>query len=395
MKNLFKHFFQFLALAILVVNFACSGGSDPDPNPQQTEEQEDIAVIDSQIEEFISTYSIPGANIALAKNGKLVYQKAYGIADMAQGSEMETGTQMRVASVSKSFTGLAIMLLVQDGEISLDDKVFGDDGILGSEFGTKAYSSRVLQVTVKNLLQMTTGGWVVNGDRDAIDYEQNRTNEGFFNWMMDNSSLNFDPGSQYWYINTNYFVAARIVEKVSGKSFGQFVNERITTPLEMKSTTLGKNGIAGKLANEAVYYGQGGTKGHEYNFNLERRDGDAGIVTTPSDLLRFVMAIDGNPSKQDLLQANYYSQFIQGSAANPGFANGIALSNQFKFFYGALPGTRSAYMFHSNGMAAAVIFNGNADYTKSNYNAFAGAHDELMVSLVTKNLDVFKNIDQF
>lgn len=395
MKNLFKHFFQFLAFAILVVNFACSGGSDPDPNPQQTEEQEDIAVIDSQIEEFISTYSIPGANIALAKNGKLVYQKAYGIADMAQGSEMETGTQMRVASVSKSFTGLAIMLLVQDGEISLDDKVFGDDGILGSEFGTKAYSSRVLQVTVKNLLQMTTGGWVVNGDRDAIDYEQNRTNEGFFNWMMDNSSLNFDPGSQYWYINTNYFVAARIVEKVSGKSFGQFVNERITTPLEMESTTLGKNGIAGKLANEAVYYGQGGTQGHEYNFNLERRDGDAGIVTTPSDLLRFVMAIDGNPSKQDLLQANYYSQFIQGSAANPGFANGIALSNQFKFFYGALPGTRSAYMFHSNGMAAAVIFNGNADYTKSNYNAFAGAHDELMVSLVTKNLDVFKNIDQF
>ena len=395
MKNIFKHFFQYLAIAILTVNFACSGDSDPDPNPRPTEEQEAIAVIDSQIEEFISLYTIPGASLAIAKNGKLVYQKAYGIADEAQGKEMETGTQMRVASVSKSFTGLAIMLLVQDGEISLEDKVFGESGILGSEYGTKAYSSRVLQVTVKNLLQMTTGGWVVNGDRDAIDYEQKRTNDGFFNWMMDNASLSFDPGSQYRYINTNYFVAARIVEKVSGKSFSQFIKDRITTPLGMNATTLGKNGIAGKLANEAVYYGQGGTKGYEYNFNLERRDGDAGIVTTAPDLLRFVMAIDGNPSKQDLLQANYYNQFIQGSSVNPGFANGIALSNQFKFFYGALPGTRSAYMFHSNGMAAALIFNGNADYTKSTYNVFANAHDALMVNLVTKNIDVFQNIDQF
>lgn len=395
MKNKTVHIFRFLLLSLLALHFACSEDTDPTPRPQSPTEQEDIAAVDSQIENFISQYNIPGASLAITKNGKLVYQKAYGLSDQAQGKEMEPNTQMRVASVSKTFTGMAIMLLVQDGKISLDDKVFGDGGILGTTYGTAPYSSRVQQVTVKNLLQMTTGGWVFNGNQDAIDFEQGRTNEGFFDWMMDHATLNFDPGIQYWYINTNYFVAARIVEKVSGKSFAQFVKERITDPLEMSKTLLGKNGAQDRQPNEAVYYGQGATKGFEYNFNLERRDGDAGIVTTPSDLLRFVMAIDGNSSRPDLLETAAYNQFIQGSAVNPGFANGIAISNQFKYFYGALPGTRSAYMFHSNGMAAALIFNGNADYTQSNYDAFASAHDALMVNLVTKNMDAYLDIDQF
>ncbi|MHA7130510.1 serine hydrolase domain-containing protein [Algoriphagus namhaensis] len=395
MKKLLPIAFRISVIALLAFAVACSESSDPVPAPTPNPTQEDIGVIDSQIEDFLSRYDIPGASLAISKNGKLVYQKAYGLADQAQGKEMELRSQMRVASVSKTFTGVAIMLLVQDGLISLDDQVFGDGAILGKTYGTKAYSNRVKQVTVKNLLQMTTGGWVVNGNRDAIDYQQQMSNTQFFNWMMDNATLNFDPGSQYWYINSNYFVAARVVEKVSGKSFAQFIKERITDPLKMSGTVLGKNGTQGRQANEATYYGQGATKGFEYNFNLERRDGDAGIVTTASDLLRFVTAIDGNPSRPDLLESGIYNQFIQGSSANVGFANGISQFNQVKFFYGALPGTRSGYMFHSNGMAAALIFNGNADYTQTNYNSFASAHDVLMFNLITKNLNVYQDIDQF
>lgn len=393
MKNTFLKVCRFAILSLLVLHGACS--KDSDSTPQPPAQQEDITAVDSQIESFISQYNIPGASLAISKNGKLVYQKAYGVADEAQGKAMETKTQMRVASISKTFTGVAVMMLVQDGKISLDDKVFGQDGILGTDYGSKPYSNRVQQVTVKNLLQMTTGGWVVAGNRDAIDYEQQRTNAGFFDWMMDNATLNFDPGTQYWYINTNYFVAARVIEKVSGKSYAQFIKERISDPLEMNSTVLGKNGVQGRHPNEAIYYGQGGLKGFEYTFNLERRDGDGGIVTSAPDLLRFVAAIDGNPSRPDLLQPAFYTQFIQGSSANANFANGIAVSNQFKYFYGALPGTRSGYMFHSNGIAVALIFNGNADYTQSNYTAFANAHDALMVNLITKNTEVYQDIDQF
>ena len=394
MKTLLSKLYVAGIFFSLIILSSCSDSEDPNPKPDNR--QEDIDLIDSKIEAFLSTHNLPGASLAISKNGQLVYQKAFGLSSIENNTEMTIESRMRVASVSKTFTGTAIMLLVQDGKISLDDKVFGDGGILGTTYGTKAYNDRVKKVTIRNLMQMTTGGWVVSGNRDAIDYQQDVSNTQFFNWMMDNATLNFEPGSQYWYINTNYFVAARIIEKVSGKPFAQFLKERIFDPLEMKSTVLAKNGVNGRYPNEATYYGLGGTKGYEYNFNIERRDGDAGIVTTASDLLRFVNAIDNYTAREDLMTPQTYAQFIKGSTPNAQFGIGVLSANPYRLFYGALPGTRSSYLFHtSNGMAVSLIFNGNADYTASNYNNFAIAHENLLIDLVTKNLDVYQDIDQF
>lgn len=158
-------------------------------------------------------------SLAISKNGKLVYKKGYGKANIESNVDMTTSHRFRVASVSKTFTGVAIMRLVQAGRLILNDKVFGPGGVLGTEFGTKAYSDRVKNVTVRHLLQMTTGGWVLPNDRDAIDSNPTMKNKAFFDWMMYNALLKFEPGTRFWYVNTNYFVAARIVEKVSGKSF--------------------------------------------------------------------------------------------------------------------------------------------------------------------------------
>ena len=393
MKNLTSHL-QWLF--VLLIAASCSDTAELDPARPKDSTQEDIALIDDKIETFLTTQKIPGATLAISKNGKLVYQKAYGKSNVENSVDMKVDNQMRVASVSKTITGLAIMLLVQEGKISLDDKVFGAGGILGSTYGAKAYSDRVKKVTVRQLMQMTTGGWVASGNRDAIDLQQQVTNDQFFHWMMDNATLNFEPGSQYWYINSNYFVAARIVEKVSGKAYSQFLKERIFDPLEMKSTVLAKNGTGGKYPNEATYYGLGGTKGYEYNFNIERRDGDAGIVTTAPDLLRFVNAIDNLAARPDILTPQSFAEFIKGSSVNQSFGIGILSWGSVRSFYGALPGTRSSYMYHTgNGMAATLIFNGNADYTGNNYNTFATAHENLLLDLLNNNLTVYKDIDQF
>lgn len=395
MKNLLSKFYLPLAFVALFFFSSCSDSDNSQIDPPQGV-QKDIDLIDGKVQSFLTTHNIPGASLAISKNGMLVYQKGYGLADLEKGTAMTTKSQMRVASVSKTFTGTAIMLLFQDGKLKLDDKVFGPDGILGTTYGIKAYSERVKKVTVRQLLHMTTGGWVVNGNRDAIDYQQNVLNDQFFGWMMDNATLNFEPGTQYWYINTNYFIAARIVEKISGKPYAQFLKERIFDPLEMKATGLAKNSVHGKYPDEATYYGQGATKGYEYNFNIERRDGDAGIVTTAPDLLRFVNAIDNYTARKDLMTPQTNTQFVKGSTPNPQFGLGILTFDSQRIFYGALPGTRSSYMFHtSNGMAVALIFNGNADYFASNYNTFETAHQNLSLDLLTKNLDVYQDIDQF
>ena len=389
----------YILVAMLLLIWSCSSSDDPIPTPPDPVTQKDIAVIDSKIEAFLAAQKIPGASLAISKNGKLVYKKAYGKADVEGNVDMTTNHRMRVASVSKTFTGVAIMRLVQAGKLSLDDKVFGPGSILGTDFGTKAYGARVLNVTVKNLLQMTTGGWVLANDRDAIDSNPTMNNKVFFDWMLDNALLKHDPGTRYWYINTNYFVAARVVEKVSGKSFYQFMKDDFLTPLGITSAVMGKSSLINLQPEETKYYGQGGTKGFEYNLNIERRDGDGGLVINASDLLKFVTAIDGNPSRPDILDATTYQKFIQGSGAaplDPNFGNGIVKWNTRYYFYGALPGTRSSYMTENNGMAVALIFNGNADYTNNAvYNPFVQAHQALLVDFLTTNLNVYQDIDQF
>ena len=389
----------YILVAMLLLIWSCSSSDDPIPTPPDPVTQKDIAVIDSKIEAFLAAQKIPGASLAISKNGKLVYKKAYGKANVEGNVDMTTNHRMRVASVSKTFTGVAIMRLVQAGKLSLDDKVFGPGSILGTDFGTKAYGARVLNVTVKNLLQMTTGGWVLANDRDAIDSNPTMNNKVFFDWMLDNALLKHDPGTRYWYINTNYFVAARVVEKVSGKSFYQFMKDDFLTPLGITSAVMGKSSLTNLQPEETKYYGQGGTKGFEYNLNIERRDGDGGLVINASDLLKFVTAIDGNPSRPDILDATTYQKFIQGSGAaplDPNFGNGIVKWNTRYYFYGALPGTRSSYMTENNGMAVALIFNGNADYTNNAvYNPFVQAHQALLVDFLTTNLNVYQDIDQF
>ena len=98
------------------------------------------------------------------------------------------------------------------------------------------------------------------------------------------------------------------------------------TPLGITSAVMGKSSLTNLQPEETKYYGQGGTKGFEYNLNIERRDGDGGLVINASDLLKFVTAIDGNPSRPDILDATTYQKFIQGSGAaplDPNFGNGI------------------------------------------------------------------------
>jgi D-alanyl-D-alanine carboxypeptidase len=133
---------------------------------------------------------------------------------------------------------------------------------------------------------------------------------------------------------------------------------------------------------------------------LERRDGDGGLIINAEDLLRFVTAIDGNNNRPDILNPNTYSQFLQGSGSgdplNPNFGMGVLKWGSRLLFYGALPGTRSSYMTENNGMAVALIFNGNADYTNNAvYNPFVQAHQALLVDLISNNLNVYQNIDQF
>jgi CubicO group peptidase (beta-lactamase class C family) len=120
-----------------------------------------MTACDAQMQSLLSTYGIPGGQFALARNGKLVYDRAFGHADL-QGLEPTRPDHLfRVASVSKPITAVAIMQLVQNGELALSDQVFGTGGVLGEHpyLQEVDYTDQRLEdITVEHLLRHT-GGW--------------------------------------------------------------------------------------------------------------------------------------------------------------------------------------------------------------------------------------------
>ena len=155
----------FLIVALFAV-LSCSKDDSTTPNPVT---QTDMASVDSKVSEFMNLYNIPGASLAISKNGKLVYVKGYGKANVAANENVTPNHRFRLASLSKSYTGIAIMKLIQDGQLTMESNVFGTGGILGNDYGTSPYNANLLNIKVKHLLQHTSGSWGSATGGDVID----------------------------------------------------------------------------------------------------------------------------------------------------------------------------------------------------------------------------------
>jgi len=212
---------RFSLIVMLLAAGAASGG-DITLRGLSAETQRKI---DAAVAEVLEKTGAPSASIAIARDGRIVYLRGYGDARLEPKTPAEPGMRYAIGSVSKQFTAAAILLLQQDGKLSLDDKVakyFPD-------------LSRANDITIRQLLSHTSG----YQDYWPQDYMfplmvEAVTPEGIMDrWAR--KPLDYEPGTQWQYSNTGYVIAGRIVEKVSGKPLFQFLQERIFTPLQMKS----------------------------------------------------------------------------------------------------------------------------------------------------------------
>ena len=122
-----------LALSIVVCISCKKESNNPAPNPNPNPQPANIPQVDNAISGFMTQYNVPGLSLAISKNGKLVYAKSYGKADVTAGTDVTNSSLFRIASVSKPITGIAIMKLVEAGQLSLDQKVFGAGSLLGTQ----------------------------------------------------------------------------------------------------------------------------------------------------------------------------------------------------------------------------------------------------------------------
>jgi D-alanyl-D-alanine carboxypeptidase len=254
-----KKFISFLMAIIIATTFnACkkSETSGPDPVPPVIT-QADIAAVNTSVTNFMSTYNIPGASLAVSKNGKLVYMKGFGKANTTTGELVTPTHRFRLASVSKTYTGVAIMKLMQNGLINIDAKVFGTGGILGNDYGTAPYNANLLNITVRHLLQHTAGAWGAATGTDVIDQNPTYTYKQLFDWIINTRPNPQAPGTVFDYTNVGYNLLGRIIEKVSGKTYINYIKEDILAPIGVTLTDIAGKTEAEKKSNEVTYYGQG------------------------------------------------------------------------------------------------------------------------------------------
>ena len=181
--------------------------------------------IDAAATSALTKSGVPSASIAVVKDGQVVYVKAYGDARLDPKTPASTQMRYSIGSISKQFTAASILLLQEQGKLSLDDKVAKYIPDL----------TRANEVTIRQLLSHTSG----YQDYWPQDYVmpmmlQPVTAQKIMDgWAR--KALDFDPGSKWQYSNTNFVIAGVIVEKVSGKPLLDFMQEKIFTPLGMKS----------------------------------------------------------------------------------------------------------------------------------------------------------------
>jgi D-alanyl-D-alanine carboxypeptidase len=358
--------------------------------------QNDLLAVDAKINSLMEKYQIVGATLAVSKNGKLVYNKGYGFSDKENKIKVTPENIFRIASVTKTYTGVAIMKLIQEGKINIDDKVFGNGGILGNEYGTLPLKGNILKITVNHLLHHTSGAWGSLTGIDVIDYNTNFSTKQFYDWVIDTRPMPKEPGTFYDYSNINYHLLGRIIEKVGKKSYLNFLKEEVLGSyggnVDLASTTLQQ-----RKPNEVKYYGLGTDNSYLYNILFSRRDADGGLITTSKDLLKFCLTIDGLNSYPDVLDSKTFSLFTTPSSVyrNYGCGLGVWGEQNVLFSYGSLPGCRSGAMWGKNGMVVALIFNTRLPSEASNNNDFIYAKQDLLLDLIYNKDYYWQNINLF
>ncbi|HEU4558022.1 MAG TPA: serine hydrolase domain-containing protein [Longimicrobium sp.] len=356
---------------------------------------------DQIIPDLMRKYAIPGGAVAVVRDGKLIYARGFGYADVENKTPVQPDALFRIASVSKPITGVAIMKLVEEGKLHLDDRVAPFIAHLTPAPGATV-DPRWEQITIRQLLNHT-GGWdrdKPNGGFDpmfrpaiaaaAVNAPAPASAETVIRYMK-GMPIDFNPGEKFVYSNFGYAILGRVIERLSGMPYEEYVRTRVLQPVGANRTRLGKTRMSDALANEVKYYlpGEpglgltaplvpsvfpgGGTVPINYGgFYVEAMDSHGGWVSSTVDLLRFMTGVDGRANRPDILSAGLVAEMTSnGAAVCAGgachYAGGWMVrptQGEANWWHGGdLPGTTGLLVRSYHNYSWVALFNANAGAT--------------------------------
>lgn len=312
------------------------------------------ARVDSLVRSYLSAYDVPGLSLAYGTGEGMLLVRGYGLADRHDHAPVTPQSLFRIASLSKPFTSAAIFTLVEAGRLRTSDRVFGPGGILNS-FALHKHTDQLQAITVEHLLTHTAGGWS-NKEHDPMFHETDRDRNVFLQRTLDSYPLESQPGTRYAYSNFGYFLLGRVIEKISGMAYGEYVRQHVQAPLGITDMQLAAKKPA---AGEVHYYGQG--RDDPYSIPIELHDANGGWMATPTDLVHFALGVfsaDDNAGAPRLFKPETLHQLVHGSVANPAYACGWSVFHDGNCSHsGGFDGSASFLMHRRDGLAWAVLVN--------------------------------------
>lgn len=344
---------------------------------------------------FLAENDIPGAAIAVSKDGRLVYARGFGYADAEQKQPVEPDSLFRVASISKPLTAVAVLQLVEKGKFTLETPVF--DVLTDPRFrpATGGLPEELKQVRIRHLLQHT-GGWDSEKSFDpmfrSVDIATSlhvappSKPEHVIRYML-GRKLDFNPGERYAYSNFGYCLLGRVIEQVSRDPYEDYVRKRVLAPLGISRMKIGRTLAGDRARGEVRYYAPevpdeaavlgpsvGKPVPHPYGaWCLETMDSHGGWIASAIDLVRFASSFD-RPGRCRVLNEKSVAAMFARPDALAGFdAEGKprdayygcgwfvrTIGNEGKmntWHTGSLPGTSTILVRRHDGLNWAVLFN--------------------------------------
>ncbi len=239
--------------------------------------------IDNYVNAAMSRQHIPGLSLAIVQEGRLVKEMGYGLASLELNVPAKPSTVYELASATKPFMATAIMMLEQEGRLHLDDA-------LSKYVGKTPDAWR--EVTIRHLLSHTSGikDYLERPEMTPFDLPPEKIVE-----IAADFPLNFSPGEKWAYSNTGYVLLGMVVQKVSGKSLSEFLEERVFKPLGMSATRQDQpDGVYPNRAQGYLWLGPGGMRNADMFKYMASNRGDAGILSTVEDLVKWDAALNSN-----------------------------------------------------------------------------------------------------
>lgn len=355
-----------------------------------------FAGFDHEMEAFMSARKVPGGALAVVRGRRLVYARGYGWADRENKVAAGPNSLFRIASISKPFTAVAALKLVEAGKLDLEARVLeqlstGPGAIPVDEAGL---DDRWRRITVRQLLQHT-GGW----DREQSFDPMFRAREiaksngvpsppgprEVIRYMLGHR-LDFDPGTRYAYSNFGYCILGRLIERAAGVGYEKFVQDTVLAPLGIRRMRIGASLADRRLEGEVRYYTPGDDEAESVfdsrngkvpwpygGFCLETMDAHGGWIASAIDLARFAAALH-DVGRSGLLKPET-ARLMHAAPAAPVWRKADGSLNDYYYgcgwlvrpvggegkanywHSGSLPGTSTLLVRRSDGLSWAVLFN--------------------------------------